>query len=515
MERAGPIQNRPLILVALLLGTFLTAMEATVVSTAMPTIIGDLHGLNLYAWVFSIYLLTSTATVPLYGRLADMVGRKPVFLSGIGLFLLGSALSGLSQNMPELIFFRALQGLGAGAVQPTVFTILGDLYTLTERARIQGLFSAIWGTSSVAGPALGAFITITVGWRWVFYVNVPFGTVAAVLLWRTLHETRRSRQHTLDYLGAATLTSGIALLLYGLLGGTHGNVLPPAIILSLLLLAAFVVIELRAKEPVLPLGMFREPFIAVPCLAGLLIGAVQFGVSAYVPLFVQGVQLGTAGDAGKALVPLSIGWPLAGFVSPRLLIRFGFRPVAILGTALIGIGTSVLLAYGLHTALPLIVANLFVLGMGLGFSSNAFLLGAQNSVGWERRGVVTASIQFTRTMGGTVGIALLGAVLNARLAATLRAAGTADVNAVLNPAVRSALPAAVLRVVQNGLAAGLHQIYLLLAIAAVAGFAVACFYPKGRATEGAPQSPSPTSGEATVGRRQPEAATRDVEEIAR
>jgi EmrB/QacA subfamily drug resistance transporter len=479
MERTSPTQNRSVILIALLLGTFLTAMEATVVSTAMPTIIGDLHGLNLYAWVFSIYLLTSTATVPLYGRLADMVGRKPVFMAGIGLFLLGSALSGLSQSMPELIFFRALQGLGAGAVQPTVFTILGDLYTLSERARVQGLFSAIWGTSSVAGPALGAFITVTVGWRWVFYVNVPFGTIAAFLIWRSLHEVRRSRKHTLDYAGAATLTSGISLLLFGLLGGSQGSILWPAIILAFVLLATFVWIELGAKEPVLPLGMFREPFIAVPCLAGLLTGVVQFGVSSYVPLFVQGVQLGTAGDAGKALAPLSLGWPLAGFVSPRLLIRFGFRPVAILGTALIGAGTAVLLVYGLHTPLPLIVANLFVLGMGLGFSSNAFLLGAQNSVGWERRGVVTASVQFTRTMGGTVGIALLGAVLNAHLASTLRTAGAADVNAVLNPSVRSSLPPAVIHIIQSGLAAGLHMVYLLLAIAAVGGFAVACFYPKG------------------------------------
>lgn len=497
MEQALPQQNRPVILVALLMGTFLTAMEATVVSTAMPTIIGDLHGLNLYAWVFSIYLLTSTATVPLYGRLADMVGRKPVFLTGIGLFLIGSALSGLSQSMPELIFFRALQGLGAGAVQPTVFTILGDLYTLAERARIQGLFSAIWGTSSVAGPALGAFITVTIGWRWVFYVNVPFGSIAALLIWRALHERRQSKKHTLDYAGAATLTSGIAVLLVGLLGSAKG-VNAPLIALALALLAAFVLIELRAKEPVLPLSMFREPFIAIPCLAGLLTGVVQFGVSSYVPLFVQGVQLGTAGDAGKALAPLSLGWPLAGFVSPRFLIRFGFRPVAIVGTALIGVGTAGLLAYQLQTPLPFIVANLFLLGMGLGFSSNAFLLGAQNAVGWERRGVVTASVQFTRTMGGTVGIAVLGAVLNAHLASTLRAAGTADVNAILNPSVRSTLPANVLHTIQVGLAAGLHELYLLLTIAAVGGFAVALFFPKGRGTTVAASAAPTTRVEPTA-----------------
>lgn len=479
MEHASPTVNRPVILFALMLATFLTAMEATVVSTAMPTIIGDLHGLQLYAWVFSAYLLTSTATVPLYGRLADMLGRKPIFMAGVAMFLIGSALSGLSQNMPELIFFRALQGLGAGAVQPTVFTILGDLYSLAERARIQGLFSAIWGTSSVFGPALGAFITQTIGWRWVFYVNVPFGTIAALLLWQALREQPQHRQHTLDYTGAAALTAGVAILLWGLLGGQHG-IVPPAIALGLVLLIGFVLIERRAKEPVLPLTMFREPFIAVPCLAGLLTGAVQFGVSTYIPLFVQGVQLGTAGDAGKALVPLSIGWPLASFVSPRLLLRFGFRPVALIGTFCIVLGSGALLAYGLGTPLPFIVVNLFVLGVGMGFSSNAFLLAAQNAVSWERRGVVTASVQFTRTMGGTVGIAVLGAVLNARLAATLRAAGASDVNAVLNPSMRSQIPATVLHAVQVGLAGGLHQLYTLLAIAAVGGFAAACFFPAGK-----------------------------------
>ena len=493
MDRPGPPANRRLILLALLLATFLTAMEGTVVSTAMPTIIGELRGLKLYAWVFSAYLLTSTATVPLYGRLADMLGRKPVFLAGVGMFLLGSALSGQARAMPELIAFRALQGLGAGAVQPTVFTIQGDLYTLAERARIQGLFSAIWGTSSVAGPALGAFITQSVGWRWVFYVNVPFGTLAGLLLWRTLQESPRRRRHRLDYAGAATLTGGVALLLWGLLGGAGGGVSPPGIAAGLALLAAFVLVELRAAEPVLPLGMFREPFIAVPCLAGLLTGAVQFGVSSYVPLFVQGVQLGTAGDAGKALAPLSLGWPLASFVSPRLLLRYGFRPVAILGTAGIALGTAALLRYGLTTPLPFIVVTLFVLGMGLGFSSNSFLLAAQNAVPWERRGVVTASVQFTRTMGGTLGIALLGAVLNAGLAGTLRAAGAADVNAILNPAVRGALAPAVLQAVRAGLAAGLHRLYLLLALAAAGGFIVALFFPGGKneaaPTRAAPEAP--------------------------
>ena len=203
--------NRGIILGATLLATFLTAMESTVVSTAMPTVIGELRGLDLYAWVFSVYLLTSTATVPLYGRLADMLGRKPVFLVGIGIFLLGSALSGASQSMPQLILFRAIQGLGAGAVQPIVFTIVGDLYSLEQRAKVQGFFSAIWGTSSVAGPAVGALITETIGWRWIFYINIPFGIAAMSLLAWALHERRVERRHRLDYAGAALLTGGIAV----------------------------------------------------------------------------------------------------------------------------------------------------------------------------------------------------------------------------------------------------------------------------------------------------------------
>ena len=488
VEQAAKTSNRPLILGATLLATFLTAMEATVVSTAMPTIIGELRGLDLYAWVFSAYLLTSTATVPLYGRLADMVGRKPVMLTGIGLFLVGSALSGLSQNMPELIFFRALQGLGAGAVQPIVFTILGDLYTLKERARIQGLFSAIWGASSVAGPALGALITETIGWRWVFYINIPLGTVAALLIWRNLHEPGVRRQHALDYTGAAALTSGVAVLLWGLLG-QQGGVNPPAIAVGVALLVAFALVELRAQEPVLPLGLFREPFIAVPCLAGLLTGGVQFSVSSYVPLFVQGVQLGTVGDAGKVLASVSVAWSVAGFLSPRLLIRFGFRPVALIGTALIVCGTALLTLYRQQTPAWFMVLNLLILGWGMGFSSNSFLLAAQNAVGWDRRGVVTASVQFSRTIGGTLGIAVFGAVLNAHLTRALRAVGASDANAVLNPAVRSSIPPTVLQAVQQGLAAALHQVYLLLALTALAGFVVATFFPGGTAATAPARTP--------------------------
>lgn len=494
-DRAA-VANRTLILGATLLATFLTAMESTVVSTAMPTVIGELRGLDLYAWVFSVYLLTSTATVPLYGRLADMLGRKPVFVAGVSIFLLGSALSGAAHSMPQLILFRAVQGLGAGAVQPIIFTILGDLYTLEERARVQGLFSAVWGASSVAGPALGALITETIGWRWIFYINLPFGTAATLLLVWALRERRVERRHRLDYAGAALLTGGIAVVLWGLLSnGRGGSLNVPAIGLGLVLLAGFIAVELRVPEPILPLDLFREPFVAVPCLAGLVTGTVQFGLPSYVPLFVQGVQLGASGDAAKALGAVSAAWTLAAFGSPRLLIRFGFRRVAVAGMLLIAAGTSCLLLYRPETPVGLMMVNLFATGCGLGLSSNACLLAAQNAVGWERRGVVTASVQFSRTIGGTLGIAALGAVLNAHLAPTLRAVGTADVSALLSPAARGRLSAEAMRLVQQGLIGGLHQVYLIIVLIAVCGVAFASFIPAQRpAQQPAPASPAARHG---------------------
>jgi EmrB/QacA subfamily drug resistance transporter len=492
-EQSRASGNRGLILGATLLATFLTAMEATVVSTAMPTIIGELRGLNLYAWVFSAYLLTSTATVPLYGRLADMIGRKPVFIAGISLFLLGSALSGAAQSMPQLILFRAIQGLGAGAVQPIIFTIVGDLFSLEERARVQGFFSAVWGASSVAGPALGAIITETIGWRWIFYINLPFGLAATALLAWSLHERKPEGRHRLDWAGAAVLTAGVTTLLLGLLGSGEGggNLNPPLIAVGVALLIGFAFIESRVTEPILPIDLFRTAAIAVPCLAGLVTGIVQFALPSYLPLFVQGVQLGTAGDAAKPLGAIATAWTVAAFLSPRLLLRVGFRAVAVGGMVLIAIGTAALVLYRPGTPIWLMVVNTAVVGLGLGFASNATLIAAQNAVGWERRGVVTASVQFTRTMGGTLGIAILGAILNARLAPTLRQGGAADVNALLDPTARGNLAADALAFIQRGLASSLMQVYLIIAVIAALGVACACFLPN-REPQAAPDRAAAT-----------------------
>jgi len=343
---------------------------------------------------------------------------------------------------------------------------------------VQGFFSAVWGSSSLAGPALGAIITETIGWRWIFYINLPFGIAAAAILIWAMHEGRAEGKHRIDYAGAAALTIGVTVTLLGLLGGFSGGGIEWSYLFGgLAILALFIFIETRVPEPVLPLALFRDPFIAIPCLIGLVIGLVQFGIPSYVPLFMQGVQFGTAGDAAKVLVAISGFWTLAAFFSPRLLLRFGFRAVALGGMLLNAAGAAILLLFRQETPLVVIFLSLAVIGFGLGFAANSTLLASQNAVGWEQRGVVTASVQFTRTMGGTIGVAVLGAVLNARLVPTLRSAGTADVNALLQPASRAGLTENVLTILRGGLATSLLGVYAIMLVVSVCGVLFAFFIP--------------------------------------
>jgi len=278
----------------------------------MPTVVGDLGGIHFYSWVFTAYLLTSTVTVPLYGKLADLYGRKPVLLFGIGVFLVGSMASGLARGIGTLIAFRAVQGLGAGAMQPTTLTIVGDIYNLEERSRMQGVFGAVWGVAGLVGPLLGGIIVKYLSWRWVFFINVPAGIAAAAVLMIALHEDVAHRQHSLDWAGAGLLTVGLSALLFGAQGGSASAIgLPVAAVL----LALFVIVERRAVEPVLPLGLFRQPVIGVATLAGALVGAGMISMVTYVPLYVQGVLGGSPTEAGSAITPMVIGWPIASAIS--------------------------------------------------------------------------------------------------------------------------------------------------------------------------------------------------------
>jgi EmrB/QacA subfamily drug resistance transporter len=479
-----PGRERKIVTAALMLGMFLAALEATVVGTAMPTAVGELGGVARYSWVFSAYLLTSTTTVPLYGKLADLYGRLRIYIVASVLFLLGSALSGAARSLDQLILFRALQGLGAGGVMPIAVTLIGDIFTLEERGRMQGLFSGVWGVSSLLGPALGGVITDLLSWRWVFYINVPFGIASSVLLLYFLKEEREKQEHGLDLLGTITLTLAITLLLGGLLEGSDSWGWRDPRTISCFAgaaasLVAFFWQERRAAEPMLPLDLFRSPIIAVSSAGNAIVGMILIASSAFVPMYAQGVLGGTAVDAGFTLAPVSIGWPIASVVAGRLLLRIGYRPLAITG-GLVAVGGTLLLAsVGLDATRGHLMLGMLITGVGLGLMANPYLLAVQNAVPWRRRGVATSSQQFFRTIGGTLAIAVLGAVLNARLA-SLMGAG-ANANAALDGALRSRLSADELARIVSALGSGLQTVYGIFVAMAGAGLIIALFFPRGSA----------------------------------
>jgi EmrB/QacA subfamily drug resistance transporter len=413
--------HRGPVLVALMLSTALVAIDSTIVATAVPNIVRDLGGFAQFPWLFSIYLLTQAVTVPLYGRFADVIGRKPVLLLGIGLFVAGSVLCGAAWSMLSLIVFRGLQGIGAGAVLPITITIVGDLYTVEERARVQGFLASVWGASAVLGPTLGGIFSDFASWRWIFFVNVPIAGLAVWMLTRHFSERVTRRQHRIDFAGAGTLMVGCSLLILGLLEGGTGWAWGSAqslvvFVVGGLLLVAFVAIERRAAEPVLPLWVLSRRTLLAGNLAALAIGAITMGLSSYVPTYAQGVKGTGALIAGFTLAALTVGWPLSATFAGRFYVRIGFRDTALLGGAFTVAGGVLLVLLGQSTGLWAVAVACFVVGVGLGFCSTAVVVAIQSVVGWDRRGVVTGTNMFTRSIGSAVGVAVLGAIANSTLA---------------------------------------------------------------------------------------------------
>src|SRR5712691_8945184 len=466
--------NRPLTVVSLLLSLSMAAMEMTVVSTAMPTVVGDLGGIHHYSWVFTAYLLTSTVTVPIYGKLADLYGRKPVLLAGIAIFLVGSMASGLAQGIGALIAFRALQGLGAGAMQPTTLTIVGDIYSLEERARMQGLFGAVRGVAGLIGPLLGGIIVKYLSWRWVFFINVPAGIAAAALLVVALHENVEHRRHSLDLSGAALLTIGLAALLFGTHGGRASAIALPLAAGCLLL---FFVVERRVPEPVLPLDLFRQRVMSVATATGALVGAGMISMVTYVPLYVQGVLGGSPTEAGSAITPMVIGWPIASAVSGRALPRVGFRPLVRTGlliSAVAAVAVAVLLRPGASIHAPQALSALY--GVGLGLANTALLIAVQTSVEWRQRGVATASTMFARTIGGTLAVGVLGGILASALSGDPSIPPDAA-DRLLGPEHGAGLDRSVVRALSLSLQSGLATVFWLIAGIAVAAAAISLLFP--------------------------------------
>jgi EmrB/QacA subfamily drug resistance transporter len=452
----------------------MAAMEMTVVSTAMPTVVGDLGGIHHYSWVFTAYLLTSTVTVPLYGKLADLYGRKPVLLAGIAVFLVGSMASGLAGSIGSLIAFRALQGLGAGAMQPTTLTIVGDIYNLEERSRMQGVFGAVWGVAGLIGPLLGGIIVHHLSWRWVFFINVPAGIAAAALLVVALHEEVGHREHSLDLPGAGLLMFGLVALLAGAQGGRASVIGLP---LAALLLALFFVVERRAAEPVLPIDLFRQRVMAISTIAGALVGAGMISMVTYVPLYVQGVLGGTPTEAGSAITPMVIGWPIASAIGGRVLPRVGFRPLiqgGLVFSALSAAALALFLKPGVSVHVPQAATAMF--GVGLGFANTALLIAVQTSVEWRQRGVATASTMFARTIGGTLAVGVLGGILSAALLSD----GSIPPDAadqLLGPAHGAGLNPLVVRALGISLRSGLNVVFWVIAGIAAAAAAASLFFP--------------------------------------
>lgn len=450
----GGLSGRALATVfgALMLGMFLAALDQTIVSTALPTIVGDLGGLDHLAWVVTSYLLASTVLTPLYGKLGDMYGRKPLFLAAILIFLAGSMLAGLSQSMGQLIAFRAVQGIGAGGLMVGAQAIIADIVPARERGRYMGLIGAVFAVASVAGPLLGGFFVETISWRWVFYVNMPIGLLAVLVVVFKLHLRTPAQRHSIDYLGAVLLTTSVsALTLLTTWGGTDHAWGSPTIIglgvVSVAFLAAFVWQERRAAEPIIPLSLFRSAVFRIASALGFVVGLAMFGAIIFIPLFLQLVYGVSPTSSGLRMLPLIGGLLAASVASGRIITRIGrYRACPIAGTAVTGLGMLLLSRLQVDTPPWLASAFMLVLGVGLGLTMQVIVLVVQNDAPRRDVGVATSSATFLRSMGGSLGVALFGAIFASRLDAKLTALPAAVSSKLsrginVNPAQIHALPA--------------------------------------------------------------------------
>ena len=410
------------ILIAILLAMFLSALDQTIVGTALPTIVTQLHGNDYYTWVITIYLLTATISGPIYGKLSDLFGRRPMVMIGVSLFLIGSALSGLSQEMWQLVAARGLQGLGAGAIFPIALAVIGDLFTPAERGKYQGLFGAVFGVSALIGPALGGFLTDNVGWHWVFFVNLPIGAVALVIIWRLLPPIKHpERARSIDYLGSSLFAAALVPILIGLTNKRTLDWTSPEvgglIALGLALAAVFLWVESRAAEPILPLSLFRNRSISVSLLAVFLAGFGFFGAIIWIPRWFQVVLGSSATAAGYQILPLLAGLIVSSVVSGQLISRTGrYRVLIILSMAFLSVGLLLMTQLRGDTSLPQFWLWMVIAGIGIGPSLAAFTIVVQNAAPFAQLGAATGALTFFRQVGGTVGLAISGTLFGSALA---------------------------------------------------------------------------------------------------
>jgi EmrB/QacA subfamily drug resistance transporter len=478
--------HRPLVLTGLVLAMFMSAIEATIVATAMPSIAAELGGFSLYSWVFSSFLLMQAVAIPIFGKLSDVWGRKPVFIAGVVLFLVGSVLCGLARSMPMLVAFRFLQGLGAGAVQPITVTLTGDLYSLEERGRVQGYLSGVWGFSSIAGPLAGGVIVHTAGWPWIFWINIPFGIASIALVVLYLHEGVTPERRRIDYPGAALLFAAVGALMLALTqGSTWGAAVVPLLAVSAVALALFIRQERRAPDPLMHLELWGMPLIRYANLATLTAGVMMIGVITFLPTYVQAVLGGSAMLAGFTLSAMTLGWPLSAFAAGNLIVSRGVRRIVRVGGAAVVAGTLAIALLAPSGALGA-GAGSFLLGVGLGLLNTTFVVGIQTSVPWRQRGVATASNMLMRILGQAVGAALFGGMLNYGLSRYVARKGLGgevsldSLQALLGEAGPrgGGLSPAVLAVLRQGLSDSLRVVFWAIAVLAVVTWAIASRVPE-------------------------------------
>jgi MFS family permease len=443
-----------------------------------------LHGLEHYSWVSSVFMLALTITQPLYGRLADALGRKRVIVTAIVLFCVASVLASTAHSMIQLIVYRGVQGLGAGGIMPVVLTILGDIFTLEERAKIQGLFSSIWGTSALAGPALGAFLVNTFGWRSIFFVNLPLGLVGLLVLMWKYHDTETPHSTDLDLPGAVAVALGCASLLALVSrvgpGGWSWQVSVTLLLITITSVVYYLRHERTAKNPILPMDFLMSRAIGAPILGTICFGLGFLSLDTFVPLYVQGGRGGGATAAASVVTPVMLTWAISGIIAAPLIVRWGFRRTALLGTSLILVGFTALYICAVTNApRPLLTAVLSLTGLGFGPASMSYLLAAQEAVTWQQRGIATSAVGFFRSMGGAVGIGLLGATFNMIIQKPLQqleAAGT-HAASILDPRLHATLSPAVLQQAQSMIAGGLTWIFLAMVFFAVIGLLLTTTMP--------------------------------------
>ncbi len=481
-------------LIGVAMALFMGALENTVVGTAMPTVIASLGGIEIYSWVFAAYILAATIMTPIWGKMADLIGRRPAMFGGLALFIVGSALSGAAHSMPQLIAFRVVQGFGAAALFPIGLTIVADILTLEQRTKTIGLFSGMWGVASLVGPIVGGYLTAytKLSWRWCFYIILPFGLLAAAMIWWGYREQYERRKNiSLDYAGTFTLSVALILLL---LIVERGSEFPLAFILAgiclvLALLVIFIRIERTHAEPLLPLDLFRNRVVAIATLHGFFVMMALIGVMSYLPLFVQAVIGTNAAEAGKILIPFIIPWVLTSIIGGRLILRFGYRPLALVGMAAMLIGSLMLAQVSTETTRLKLSFDVIFLGMGGGLTVLTLMIAAQQAVPRARLGVTTSTVQFARSIGAALGAAIMGALMSWRLIRLLKGAPAeiadlakqSEIGSIVRPETRGSLSAAAAAFLQQSLASSLRLAFIFVLIVVVIGAVIALFIPGGKA----------------------------------